>query len=348
MSESDVLHLYAARFRRLRLNRRTDGGYSPHKACMLLAVLEMARAGELQENRINYDPALLERYLRYFGAARGPSDHANPYFPFFHLQSGLTDRTPSFWHLVAQPGRELALAALTSARTPGHITGNVAYATLDPALHALIQSPEACDALSEVVADTWLDRSHNDLAGLLRHSAAISSYERSLRGAAYGTGTPLTLTAAEAAPPAYVRSPAFRRVVIQAYDYRCAASGERIITPSGEALVEAAHIHPFSESGDDDPRNGLALSRDMHWAMDRNLIAPGPDLKWHVSTLLDSRIPDFRRLCELDGRALLLPSETRLTPKREVLEWRLERLRDAGWAAPRTDGQAQPPELGST
>ena len=131
-----------------------------------------------------------------------------------------------------------------------------------------------------------------------------------------------------------MRSPAFRRVVIQAYDYRCAATGVRIITPDGEALVEAAHIHPFSESGDDDPRNGIALSRDMHWAMDRNLIAPGPDLKWHVSPILDKRIPDLRTLCGLDGQPLLGPEETRLTPKREALQWRLERLRDPVWEAP--------------
>lgn len=337
MSEADVLHVYAARFRRLRLNRREDGGHSPHKPCMLLAVLDMAMAGELQDNRIHYDPALLERYLRYFDAARGPSDHANPQFPFFHLQGKLTDRTPSFWHLVARPGQEVALAALKTARTPGDITGNVAYATLDPALHALIQSPEACDALSEVLANTWLDRSQNDLAALLRRSAAISGYERSLRGAAYGTAALPALIAGEAPPPTYVRSPAFRRVVIQAYDYRCAASGERIITQSGEALVEAAHIRPFSETGDDDPRNGLALSRDMHWAMDRNLIAPGPDYKWHVSDLLDNRIPDFRRLCDLEGRQILLPAEPRLVPKREALVWRLERLRDAHWTAPSAD-----------
>jgi putative restriction endonuclease len=122
--------------------------------------------------------------------------------------------------------------------------------------------------------------------------------------------------------------------VTQVYDYRCAATGVRILLPSGEAMVEAAHIHPFGEAGDDDPRNGLALSPDMHWAMDRNLIAPGPDFRWHVSKLLDRRIPDLRTLCDLDGRDLLLPAEPRMYPKRESLEWRIERLRDPDWIAP--------------
>jgi putative restriction endonuclease len=60
----------------------------------------------------------------------------------------------------------------------------------------------------------------------------------------------------EAAAPLYVRDPAFRRVVTELYDYRCAATGLRVILPARDAMVEAAHIHPFSEAGDDDPRNG--------------------------------------------------------------------------------------------
>jgi len=60
--------------------------------------------------------------------------------------------------------------------------------------------------------------------------------------------------------------------------------------------VCSAHLHPFAEAGDDDPRNGIALTPDMHCAMDRHLIAPGPDLRWHVSARLDRRIPDLRAL----------------------------------------------------
>jgi putative restriction endonuclease len=92
-------------------------------------------------------------------------------------------------------------------------------------------------------------------------------------------------------------------------------------------MVEAAHIHPFSEAGDDDPRNGLALCPNIHWAMDRNLIAPGPDMLWHVSKVLDMRIPDLQMLFSLDGRPLLLPTEHRFCPKEESLSWRYERLR---------------------
>jgi predicted restriction endonuclease len=116
-----------------------------------------------------------------------------------------------------------------------------------------------------------------------------------------------------------------RSAEVSRYERRL-RTGLRILLPGGEAMVEAAHIHPFAEAGDDDPRNGIALTPDMHWAMDRQLIAPGPDLRWHVSARLDRRIPDFERLCSLEGRELLLPTEPRLYPKREALAWRVGQL----------------------
>ena len=133
------------------------------------------------------------------------------------------------------------------------------------------------------------------------------------------------LIAAEAAP-SYVRDPAFRRVVTEIYDFRCAATGLRLVLPDGAAMVEAAHIHPFSEAADDDPRNGLALTPDMHWALDRHLIAPDTDFRWRVSSSLDRRIPDYRVLTDLEGKPLFLPREARMYPKQEAIVWRLSRL----------------------
>jgi putative restriction endonuclease len=310
---------YQDKFRRLVVNTAA-GRASPHKLCMLLALLDLARAGALSTNRILFAPPLLERYDRFFAAVRTPNDHPNPYFPFFHLTGKLRDGQPSFWHLHALPGREAALAAMRTARSFADISNNVAYAHVDEELFELLQDEWCIDALGEIISVHWLDRGLQELRTVASASGQISTYERVLRrGAAMG--------AAEAPPPAYIRDPAFRRVVTELYDYRCAATGLRVVLSGGEAMVEAAHIHPFSEAGDDDPRNGLALCPNMHWAMDRNLIAPGPDLKWHVSPTLDKRISDFSLFVALEGQPLFPPREARFTPKREALEWRMQRLR---------------------
>lgn len=319
------LENYADKFTRIKVNTTKDDdgrvSASPHKICMLLAVLDLARAGALDENRIEYAPPLLERFRRFFDAVRAPGDHPHAYFPFFHLTGDLKKGEESFWHLQPVAGRETVLAALKTVRSHGDVTNNIAHAYLDPELHALLQDPANVDALTDALGRHWFGRGLEELDNVVKRSAEVSRYERRLR-----IGLPSAT--AEPAPPAYIRDPAFRRLVTQAYDYRCAATGVRILLPSGEAMVEAAHIHPFAEAGDDDPRNGIALSPDMHWAMDRNLIAPGPDYRWRVSNRLDPRIPDLRALCELDGRELLLPTEPRLYPKKEALEWRIAQLRE--------------------
>ena len=318
-----TLALYQEKLRHLVVNV-TNGRASPHKICMILALLDMARGGTFDENRIRYDAPLLERYARFFSAVRGPNDHPNPYFPFFHLKGKLQGGGPTFWHLKALPGRENVLATMRSARSPADILTNVEYATVDDELFELLRSPQAVDALGSALAMKWFNRGLSELRSIVARCNEISAYELGIR-----SGT--VVLAKEPAPPTYVRDPAFRRVVIQVYDYRCAATGIRFMSPNGEALVEAAHIHPFSEACDDDPRNGLALTPDMHWAMDRNLIAPGPDLLWHVSPSLDERVPEHRIFFELDNRKLIGPTEHRMTPTRECLKWRMARLREPDW-----------------
>ena len=104
-----TLDHYLQAFRTLNVNR-SGGRASPHKPCMLLAMLGLAEAGDLRRNEIRFDPALLERYARYFAAVKSDTDHPNPYFPFFHLKS------EGFWHLQHLPGREAVVALTPSFR----------------------------------------------------------------------------------------------------------------------------------------------------------------------------------------------------------------------------------------
>lgn len=313
------LESYIQKFNNLRVNT-SNGTASPHKICMLLAFLDLARAGGLGENKILFGPALLERYEEYFAAVKTARDHSNPYFPFFHLKGNLRTNESSFWHLAPLPGRELVLESMTTATSYRTITDNIAWAFVDDELFQLLQDEANIDALAHALAVTWFDRGLADLKSVAEKGKAISHYERQIRG--------LTLSAPGVREQARaIRDPAFRRVVLELYDYRCAATGSRILLPDGRAMVQAAHILPHAVSADDDPRNGLALTPDMHWAMDNNLIAPGPDFRWHVSRKkLDERIPDHRLLTSLEGKELLLPREQRMYPRKDALEWRLNTL----------------------
>jgi len=301
------LDVYEQRFRNLRVNHQR-GHVSPHKPCMLLAVLQLAEAGGLDRNEIRFTPALLEPYNEIFEIVRTPNDHPNPYFPFFHLQGD------GFWRLQPKPGREAVAEAMTTARSWSDIEENYDHAYLDSALFELIKNSQALARLREILIASWFPDSRGRLEKFFADQAPSIEYERRLHGQIAGKsmeGDPLKYDVP-------IRDRAFRRAVLESYDYRCAASGWRIILPDNTALVEAAHLIPFSEIQDDDPRNGIALAPSYHWALDKHLIAPGPDYKWHVSNFLDPRLPDYRPLLEINGKRILLPRDKRFWPKEKL------------------------------
>jgi len=293
----------------------SDGKRSPHKICMILAMLDLANAGGLENNKIFFAPALLERYLSYFLSTKSNKDKPNPQYPFVYLSGKLNNRELSFWHLKKIDADIL----MKSGGEYQYIKENIEFAYLSDDLFQLIQNPKNVKALEDALCTFWFDRANEDLKSIVEKNNQISQYEKEIR---QGDTAKSKINTSD-----FIRSPAFRKIIIEIYDYRCAATGSRIILPSGEALVEAAHIHPFSVAGDDDPRNGLALTPNMHWAMDKNIISPGPDKKWHVSKLIDRRIPDLQIFTSLEGLPLILPKESTYEPKIESLEWRLSKLR---------------------
>lgn len=56
-----------------------------------------------------------------------------------------------------------------------------------------------------------------------------------------------------------VRDRLFRRLILQAYDKRCAITGLKLINGGGRAEVAAAHIRPVEANGLDILSNGIAL-----------------------------------------------------------------------------------------
>lgn len=80
-----------------------------------------------------------------------------------------------------------------------------------------------------------------------------------------------------------IRDRVFRRLVLQAYDERCAFTGLKLINGGGRAEVEAAHIRPVQADGPDTINNGIALSGTAHWMFDRGLISLSDDLEILVS-----------------------------------------------------------------
>ncbi|MEQ8347630.1 MAG: HNH endonuclease [Sneathiellaceae bacterium] len=119
-----------------------------------------------------------------------------------------------------------------------------------------------------------------------------------------------------------VRDRVFRRVVLRAYDQRCAVSGLKLINGGGRAEVDAAHIRPVEADGPDTVSNGIALSGTAHWMFDRGLIGLSDDLEILVSRQVND--PDaVRAFINKDGHARA-PLRMTERPHPRFLQWHRE------------------------
>lgn len=119
-----------------------------------------------------------------------------------------------------------------------------------------------------------------------------------------------------------VRDRVFRRVVLRAYDERCAVTGLKLINGGGRAEVAAAHIRPVEANGPDIVNNGIALSGTAHWMFDRGLISLSDELDILVSRQAND--PEgIRAFLNRSGRAFA-PRRPHDRPHPHFLKWHRE------------------------
>ncbi len=119
-----------------------------------------------------------------------------------------------------------------------------------------------------------------------------------------------------------VRDRVFRRIILKAYDSRCAITGLKLINGGGRAEVEAAHIRPVEADGPDIVSNGLALSGTAHWMFDRGLISLEDDLEIMVSRHVND-IDGVRAMINRTGHAIA-PQRVTQRPHPHFLQWHRE------------------------
>lgn len=122
-----------------------------------------------------------------------------------------------------------------------------------------------------------------------------------------------------------VRDRVFRRLVLDAYDRRCAFTGLQLINGGGRAEVEAAHIKGVAENGPDTIRNGIALSGTVHWMFDRGLLSLTDDYKIMISRQINNR-EQIENLVHPSGFATV-PEDPKERPHPKYLQWHRERFK---------------------
>ena len=121
----------------LRMDRTKDRP-RPHEVCLLLAVLDLIRAGTLKENRILFNEPLRQAFTKRFERLKQDNDRDNPEFPYFYLRSS------GFWHHKPVAGKEEEYERRVrdhKAPGPRSTPQLINYAWLDTPLFNLFRDP---------------------------------------------------------------------------------------------------------------------------------------------------------------------------------------------------------------
>jgi putative restriction endonuclease len=108
----------------------------------------------------------------------------------------------------------------------------------------------------------------------------------------------------------------FQAVVLSAYHGRCALTGAKI-----RPVLQAAHIRPVSDGGENRIDNGMLLRSDVHTMFDNGYLGVSPDHTLMVSPRLRADFGNGEQFYAKAGTVIELPDRRVDRPNREFLEW---------------------------
>ncbi len=274
---------------------KARGDPAPHKPLLLLVLLDMAERGELRRKELPLTPELAFRFCTLWKiVAHRRSQSPDVRYPFHHL------KTNGFWSALDAEGKPSPHRRLTR------------LAVMPSDFLACLNEP------------AWRDRARRLLiARYFEPREQVALYE--LAGIPVPP-TEVTKQDANYKTPEEAQNQGreirFRLRIVAAYNYTCALTGYRLTTVSGSTIIDAAHIHQFSDSRNNDLRNGLALCKNAHWLFDKGLWTISDQYRIIVATegfAEDS--PDQKGLRQYHGEQIRLPDDTELWPNPIHLAW---------------------------
>jgi putative restriction endonuclease len=275
----------------LRVDRK--GGIAPHKPLLLLVVAELAERGELQ-NPLRLTGELTFQFLTFSGVvAHRRTQKPEIFLPFFHLGND------AIWTPLDE------LNHSTSERR------RAASVRIDAEFFALLHDADFRKQLRRVLIAKYFEDAGEraalyELVGLSVPSDEIIQADAQRYEAVRESG----------------RDARFKLTVVPAYNYTCALFRFRLTTVESGSIVEAAHIHQWAKSGNDDPRNGIALCKNAHWCFDEGLWSLDDDYRVLVAEDRFDESGNMSLLLKpLAGHRVLLPANTQLWPDKKHLAW---------------------------
>jgi putative restriction endonuclease len=284
---------WLAKLAKLRVDLR--GNPAPHKPLLLLVVIELAEQGLLPQGMLPLTPELAFRFCTYWTiVVHRRRQKPDVRYPFHHMQSG------GFWKALGEDGSQSPDRRLTR------------YAALDQEFEACLADGAFREEARRVLIGKYFPPDERvalcsllDLPVPSDDEVASASMHRSTEEAEQRG-----------------REARFRLKVVSLYNYTCALTGYRLMTISSGSIIDAAHIHQFSDSGNNDVRNGIALSKNAHWLFDEGLWTIADDYTVKVALgRFAEESPEQKPLADYHGQVIRLPGSPSLYPDPVHLDW---------------------------
>jgi putative restriction endonuclease len=109
---------------------------------------------------------------------------------------------------------------------------------------------------------------------------------------------------------------AFKLLVVDAYDRKCAVSGEKALP-----VLQAAHILPVAKGGQHRVDNGLLLRSDIHALFDRGYVTITPQGQFRASRRLKTDYDNGEPYYAFEKASVALPAVKSERPSSEFLQW---------------------------
>lgn len=293
-------HLWLGKLANLNVARTAVRGVAPHKPLMLLTVIDLIESSDVPDGWVKYDVRLVSRFRDYWELVlerqRNTPDIPMP----FHALGGDKDK---IWERFTTDGQP-SLAKVTTR-----------LCSLDPDLFACLQDAGFRRKARETLVTLYFTpREQVMLCARLDLPIPQTAEIQALRAQADEFK----------ARQKKGRDSRFKSDVLGGYYFTCALTGYRLDTETS-SIIQAAHIHQHAISGNDDPRNGLALTPDAHWMFDAGLwtvIPKGGDLLVHVAIgSFQESSPQGRLLSSFNQQQLHFHTNSRLRPAAEHFTW---------------------------
>lgn len=129
-----------------------NGKKLPHKAVLLLSILNLVDNGAITENIIHLDKTIANSFASTWGDYLHDNKIPSVWIPFWYMKS------EPFWHFKALEDESILQNLLCFAGHPsvGQMRSVIKYAYVDDQLFSLMQDREESSKLKEALIETYL------------------------------------------------------------------------------------------------------------------------------------------------------------------------------------------------